>query len=127
LAISAATVHKEIQDLISFVVLNKVYTTGILAGFCKINKIDETSGSFLGGSSRFVVLPKRAKKLQSLHPTMFISFWSLPTLFADLSLVKGFNQGSVLVVCKLYRVGLKTLIYWPNIQHPIGKTQKSTD
>jgi hypothetical protein len=80
LAISAATVHKEIQDLISFVALNKVYTAGILAGFCKINKIDETSGSFLGGSSRFVVLPKRAKKITILAPNNVHKFLELTNL-----------------------------------------------
>jgi hypothetical protein len=47
LAISPATVHKEIQAPISFVVLNKVYTTGILAGFGELDKIDKTCGSFL--------------------------------------------------------------------------------
>jgi hypothetical protein len=38
LTISPATAHKEIQALISFVVLNKVYTSGILGGFGKIDK-----------------------------------------------------------------------------------------
>jgi hypothetical protein len=65
LAISPATVHKEIQAPISFVVLNKVYTTGILAGFGELDKIDKTWKLFV----RFVKvrgLAKTSKKLQTL-------------------------------------------------------------
>jgi hypothetical protein len=50
---------------------------------------------------------QNVQNITNLGPKVCGKFWSLQTLFADVSLVEGFNQGLVFVVGKLYRVGLR--------------------